>query len=258
MTLANTQLHRVNTDKPQSAWRVERKFFILPKNIGLAYRLLRQVCHPSREYPEEQINSLYFDTPDLEQHNRSLAGEFRKDKVRIRWYGTDDDLREETPVFIELKSREGFASTKQRRRLVLPTERLRLSALANDIVPKSTLVDTLAAFGHFPTKPLRPIIKIAYWRYRFTEMMTGVSVALDSRIRSTMIAREFGYGERELGLPGGVIEVKGPKFELPMTLRQLKIMDLDWSRFSKYSHCIDSHSERLGGVGRLSPSGRIF
>jgi len=258
MPLTNTQVHLVNPDKSQSVWRVERKFFILPQKIGLAYRLLRQVCHLSREYPEEQINSLYFDTPDLEQHNRSLAGEFRKDKVRIRWYGTDEDRREETPVFIELKSREGFASTKQRHRLAMPTEPIRLSALASGIVPKATLVDTLAAFGHFSTKPLRPIIKIAYWRYRFTEMMTGVSVALDCRIRSTMIAREFGYGERELGIPGGVIEVKGPKFEMPMTLRQLKIMDLDWSRFSKYSHCIDSHSERLGGVGRLSPSGRIF
>jgi hypothetical protein len=258
MNSTDVKLHKVERDKSQSAWRLERKFFILPRNIGLAYMLLRQSCHPAREYPAEQVNSLYFDTPDLEQHNRSLAGEFRKDKVRIRWYGTDAEFGEETPVFIELKSREGFASTKQRRRLVVPTECLRLSALAKGIAPKSTLADTLSAFGHFPTQPLRPIIKISYWRYRFSEMLTGVSVVLDHRIRSTLIAREIGYGERELELPGGVIEVKGPKFELPVTLRHIKIMDLDWSRFSKYSFCIDSHSEKPGGVGRLSPSGRML
>ncbi len=258
MNSTDIKLHKVERNKSQLTWRIERKFSILPRNIGLAYRLLRQFCHVAREYPEEQINSLYFDTPDLEQHNRSLSGEFRKDKVRIRWYGKDEDLREETPVFIELKSREGFASSKQRRRLVVPMENLRISTLSNGIVPKSTLVDTISAFGHFPTQPLRPIIKISYWRYRFTEMLTGASVALDCRIRSTMIVRELGYGERELGLPGGVIEVKWPKFELPVTLRHMKIMDLDWSRFSKYSYCIDSHSEKLGTVGRLSPSGRIL
>ena len=116
----------------------------------------------------------------------------------------------------------------------------------------------MSAFSYFPTKPLQPIIEISYWSYRFTEMLTGVRVALDCHIRSTMIAREIGYGERELGLPGGVIEVKGNNFELPITLRQMKIMDLDWSRFSKYSSCIDSHSGKLGTVGRLSPSGKIF
>ncbi len=67
--------------------RFERKFFVVPRNIGFAYALLRQVCRPDSEYPEEQINSLYFDTPDLDQLQRSAAGEFKKDKVRIRWYG---------------------------------------------------------------------------------------------------------------------------------------------------------------------------
>ncbi len=258
MTLTNTHVHRVDRDKSRLDWRIERKFFILPQHISLAYMLLRQVCHLDSEYPEEQINSLYFDTPDLEQHNKSLAGEFRKDKVRIRWYGEDENQQDETPVFLELKSREGFASSKQRQRLMVPTENLKLSSLSKGIVPKSTLIDTISAFGHFPAQPLQPIIRIAYWRYRFTEMLTGVRVALDCRIRSTMIAREIGYGERELGLPGGVIEVKGPTIELPITLRHLKIMDLDWSRFSKYSYCIDSHSEKLGTVGRLSPAGRIF
>ena len=258
MHLTDIKVHRVNPDKSKLGWRLERKFYILPQNIGLAYMLLRQVCRLDSEYPEEQINSLYFDTADLEQHSRSLAGEFRKDKARIRWYGADDDHQNEVPVFLELKSREGLASSKQRHRVVVPAEHLRLPSLSSGIVPKSTLIDTMSGFGYFPTQPLRPIIKISYWRYRFTEMLTGVRVSLDCHIRSTMVAREIGYGERELELPGAVIEVKGASMELPVTLRHMKIMDLDWSRFSKYSYCIDSHSGKLGTVGRLSPSGRIF
>ena len=258
MQVEGTQAQPVSPDKSRPEWRIERKFYIVPRNIGFAYALLRQVCRLDSQYPEEQINSLYFDTADLEQHSRSLSGDFRKDKVRIRWYGSEESCGDTVPVFLELKSREGFSSTKRRHRLPVPAEDLELSRLGQGIVPKSTLVNTMAGFGHFPDSPIYPIIRISYWRYRFTEMLTGVRVALDCHIRSTMMARELGHGERELELPGGVIEVKGGSMEIPITLRRIKIMDLDWSRFSKYSFCIDSHSEKLGTVARLSPSGRVL
>jgi hypothetical protein len=35
------------------------------------------------------------------------------------------------------------------------------------------------------------------------------------------------------------------------------LVDSDWSRFSKYAYCIDSHLADLGSTGRLWPSGRI-
>ena len=77
-----------------------------------------------------QVNSLYFDTPDLDQHQRSDSGEFNKDKIRIRWYGEEydphrADERRPRPtgrsaVWLERKSRGGFASTKQRTCLDVP------------------------------------------------------------------------------------------------------------------------------------------
>jgi hypothetical protein len=238
--------------------RFERKFFVVPRNIGFAYALLRHVCRAASEYPEEQINSLYFDTFDLDQHERSAAGEFKKDKVRIRWYGDNGALPQMVPVFVELKSRQGFAGSKQRERLLVSAEDLRLDRLGAGIVGKTTLMDTLARFGHFPGRPLRPIILVSYWRYRFTEILTGIRVALDCRIRSTMVLPGSGNGEKELRLPGGVIEVKGQSIELPVTLMRMRLLDIDWTRFSKYSACIDSHTEGLGSVGRVSPSGRII
>jgi hypothetical protein len=258
MPAANVQVHRANPDTSRLARRIERKFYLPPEKILPAYGLLRQVCRPDSKYPSEQINSLYFDTADLEQYRRSLSGEFWKDKVRIRWYGNNDNDKSTTPVFLELKSREGFASTKQRLELQMPTEKLALHRLRDGIVPRTLLSDTLAKFGHFPTGPLQPIIEISYWRYRFTELLTGMRVALDCHIRSTMMARDTGYGERELGLPGGVIEIKGMSLEIPVSLRRIRILDIDWSRFSKYSTCMDSHNEELGTVGRLSPSGKII
>ena len=237
--------------------RFERKYYLAPRYAGFAYGLLRQICLPAREYPSERINSLYFDTADLDQHERSTSGDYYKDKIRLRWYGEDNKLSGMQTVFLELKSRHGFASTKQRLELRVPIESLVPANLRGGIVPRTLLVNTLARFGYFPSGMVFPVIKISYWRYRFTEIMTEQRVSLDCHIRSTMIIPGPGNGEKELELPGAVIEIKGNSMELPEALRRTKILDTDWTRFSKYSACIDSHIEKPGTVGRLSPSGRI-
>jgi len=235
--------------------RFERKYYIAPKDAGLASMLLRQICRPDSEFPSEQINSLYFDTFDLDQHERSSSGDLRKDKVRIRWYGEENDLRGPQTIFIELKSREGFAGSKQRRQLIVTAEDLTIPGLKNGIVTPNLLTDTLAGFGYFPFDMLQPVIKISYWRHRCCDVMSGQRISLDSRIRSTMIMPGFGYGEKEL--PGCVIEVKGKTMELPVALRQMRLLETDWTRFSKYSACIDSHTDTPGSVGYMSPSGKI-
>lgn len=237
--------------------RFERKYYLTPREVGLAYGLLRQTCPLARQFPSERINSVYFDTADLDQHERSASGDFHKDKVRIRWYGDDDDLQQMQTAFIELKSRRGFASTKQRRRLQVPAACLAPANLSKGIVPATLLTYTLAEFGYFPSDILLPIVKISYWRYRFTDMMTEQRISLDCHIRSTMVVPGWGNGEKELELPGGVIEIKGKDMQLSETLRRIRMLYTDWTRFSKYSACIDSHQERPGSIGRLSPSGRV-
>lgn len=73
-----------NTTANTPSERFERIFCVPPREIGLAYALLRQICFVDREYPSEQINSLYFDTADLAQYVKSLSGDLQKDKVHIR------------------------------------------------------------------------------------------------------------------------------------------------------------------------------
>jgi 3-hydroxymyristoyl/3-hydroxydecanoyl-(acyl carrier protein) dehydratase len=203
------------------------------------------------------VRSLYFDTPDLDQYERSASGDFRKDKVRIRWYGDSTQGQGEIPVYVELKTRQGFASSKQRYKLPVPARNLELKNLGSGIIGKTTLLETLARFGHFPEKPLMPVIVISYQRYRFNEMQTGVRVSFDQDIRASVVAPELGRREREIRLPGGVIEVKGPRLELPLTLRRMRLLDLDWSRFSKYGSCLDAHFTEPGSVARFWPSGRM-
>ncbi len=250
-------MSKVITDnKPVS--RFERKFSILPRNIGFALAFLRQVCRPDREYPKDRVNSLYFDSADLDEYIRSASGEFRKNKVRIRWYGTVREGAGIPPAYLELKSREGFASSKQREKLTVPSENLFPDRLCRGIVDKTTLNNTLAKFGHFTEAPLRPVIVISYQRYRFQEIQTGIRVSFDYDISASMIAPELRRYESRLSLPSAVIEVKGPTLELPFTLRRMKFLDTDWSRFSKYGYCIDAFLSDPGSVARFSPSGKII
>jgi len=141
---------------------------------------------------------------------------------------------------------------------VVPAQSLKPSNLIRGILDKTTIIETLARFGHFPEKPLIPVIVISYQRYRFNEMLTGVRVSFDNDIRATGVAPELGRREREICLTGGVIEVKGPSLELPFTLRRMRLLDIDWGRFSKYGSCLDAHFSDPGSVARLSPSGKII
>jgi len=238
--------------------RFERKFYIPPTSLGTAYGLLHHTCALAKEYPSEQINSLYFDTPDLEQYEKSESGDYEKDKVRIRWYGKNGNEPGTKTVFLELKSRRGFAGFKQRLKLQVPVEKLEESNLPGGIIPYPLIQKALAKFGFFPSNILIPVIQISYWRYRFVDILTNQSVSLDVRISSQSVFPALYHLHRYIELPGGVIEVKGQTNEMSPALAELNILGIDWSRFSKYSACIDAHVEKPGSTGFLSPSGRVL
>lgn len=237
----------MTAEKPKLVQRFERKFAIHPRYSGFALAFLRQVCRPDAQYPANRITSLYYDTNDFDQYIRSASGEFKKDKIRIRWYDNLSKEDREVPVYLELKSRQGFASSKQRERLLVETKRLVPGNIPKGIIDKQLLLNTLASFGHFPSEPLKPIILISYLRHRFTEMQTGVRVSFDYNINAISVTPELSHRNREIHLTDSVIEVKGPSLELPVTLRRMRILDTDWSRYSKYGYCIEAYI----GAGNL-------
>lgn len=170
----NSFLKNLSVPDPEKPpQRFERKFAVPVADVGMAYAFLRQICRPDREYPKDRVYSLYFDTADLDQYEKSASGELRKNKVRTRWYGSDAEEHGEAPVYLELKSREGFASSKQRQKFTVPPASLKPENLGRGILDKTTIIQALATFGHFPEKPIKPIILISYQRYRFSEMQTG-------------------------------------------------------------------------------------
>ncbi len=237
--------------------RIERKFFVSPEKALFARNMLSQICLKDKKYPRGVINSLYFDTPDLDQFCKSDDGDYERKKIRIRWYDSTRRESDMFPVYLELKAKRGFASRKQRRKILVPAERLNAIRVDNTIVNMDVILGTLSEFGYFPDDRLQPVILITYERFRFVEILTGARLSFDFKIRSTLTAPQLGHSRAKLMLEGGIIEIKGPSMEIPRSLRTLNTLGIDWTRFSKYASCLESQQDIPGSVGSLWPSGRI-
>lgn len=239
-------------------WRMERKFFIPQEKIAWAASLLRHGCPPDRQYPKGYIHSLYYDTEDLDDYEDSQQGCRHRKKIRIRWYEPLSDHGGRTAVFVELKTKNGFAGFKQRQIFFEPSHTLQNDAWRKGILPYPVLLTTLARFGVFPSRRLIPVIQISYQRLRFIDLPTGARVSLDWRIESTPANTNWTACRETLRMEGAVVEVKGSSIHLSEPLRLLQSLETDWTRYSKYACCVEAHLEEPGSVGRRMPSGRTL
>jgi hypothetical protein len=242
--------------KPGASERMERKFYLPDTKIAFAAQMLAHCCPADRNYPRGEIHSLYFDTADLDHYEDSEQGDRLRKKVRIRWYDRVPENARTAAVFLELKSKTGFAGVKQRKSFEVSPQRLNESALRDGVLPYPAIAQTLAEFGYYPQDLLLPTILISYQRLRFTDLTTGARVSLDWNIRSTLISPMLNCREGMVRMEGGVIEIKGRSMDLPAALEPLYFLETDWSRYSKYACCLQSQLEETGSVGRVLPSGR--
>lgn len=234
--------------------RFERKFYLLESMIPFASHLLAHCCPEDRLYPRGTIHSVYYDTPDLEYFNDSQEGNYGRVKVRVRWY--DFPQTGSAPVFLEVKSKRGYAGSKQRKSFPVSGERLMNPTSIQGVLPYPTLMQGMVELGYCPPNLLGPVILISYRRLRFVERITGSRISLDWDIRSIRIDPKAGRREGAIRMEGGVIEIKGRSPEIPTTLQSIRDLGTDWSRYSKYASCIEAQFEQPGSVGRVWPSGR--
>lgn len=91
--------------------RYERKYLTMehsPEQLRNFLLMSSYVFKPI--YYKRTVNSLYFDTPDLDYFQQNLNGDSQRKKVRIRWYGQDtlpDQMQ------IEVKMRDGDLIKKE-------------------------------------------------------------------------------------------------------------------------------------------------
>lgn len=212
-----------------------------PMGLGFIGAWLGHRCVPDPDYPEGQVTSCYYDTPDMDEYFASFDGDFDKHKVRLRWYDSipsDGD----TTAFIELKAKEGMETTKQRARLNVPASALSGEDFATAL-PKDELTKHLLGFGYRPPLDLRPTVIVTYYRRRFVERHSQMTLSLDSDIRAWLVG---GGRWPPVRLEAAVVELKGGGIALPARLRGLGRLASVWSAFSKYGASIEALADAPG------------
>jgi hypothetical protein len=178
--------------------RVERKYVFPSRASGQIRAWLDHAFLPDPRHPGSAVSSIYYDTPSLSLYEEKRDGDFRKHKLRLRWYDETAD------GFLEVKLKEGALCGKTRLEVRLP-----VTGVDDLSSPELGDLARLCTSMGFPrAERLVPIALIRYDRRRFVDPASGARVSLDTAIRCTAVNESFVRGHPPVELDAGVLEVK--------------------------------------------------
>ena len=120
---------------------------------------LRQLgLHPVSPYPGRRINSVYFDSHDLNDYVDNVSGIAERQKTRIRWY--NEDLSHLT---LEFKRKKNKASYKELLKLDNPKQH---NPRTREGV-RSIMQTQKSSIENFLLQSLDPVIEVQYDREYF-------------------------------------------------------------------------------------------
>ena len=91
--------------------RYERKWIYRSNDhLTLINSLIRSNLFFNKQYPNRRVNSIYFDDINHSSIRQNLDGISEKKKIRVRWYGTQNQLV--NPV-LEIKNKKGLETRKE-------------------------------------------------------------------------------------------------------------------------------------------------
>ena len=225
--------------------REERKYPFPPARASLLTAWLDARLPRDPQYSVGVVTSCYYDTPQLDAYQESADGELRKQKLRLRWYG--DPIDRYAGVWLEIKSRDGVRSYKQRHRYAI-------SGAANAldlVIPRreelaAWLSERSVSIGAPLDPTLVPTAFVRYRRIRWQSSDRHVRAALDTEVRTAAPSGAPIW----LPIPdGAVLELKSAG-ELPAQLAHLERLGLRRTAHSKYALAVETlyggESARVG------------
>ena len=228
---------------PRAVEDLERELkFVLPMaRAELVRRWLDTICRPDPEYPDADVWTVYYDTPDWQSLEEKLASDYLKTKLRVRWYAVPGGAVEGR-AFVEAKFRVGARRDKVRRMLDVPAPDLALRALDDPVFGQARRC--LAQDGLVLGPAWQPALALRYRRRRYLESFSRSRVSLDTDIAAMRLNHARVLARCHGPLPTGVLEVKGEADTLPGRLRPLLSLGIRKQSFSKYS-AVYLHARRL-------------
>lgn len=216
------------------------------------------------------VSSVYFDNTNFYMYHQRMRRLEGSSLFRIRWYGNEGALQDDTGVFVELKVHHeawsGEASTKRRFGLkacevdAFLNGRMSLNETRDSMVRRGASERDVAKFERLAVqilssvkvRDLKPVLRTEYDRCAFQRGSDqSVRVSIDTNLR--MSAEDFGANKHwcrpksadlhAVDFPFAVVEVKlqcAENERIPMWVEELmkcRFME-GVPKFSKYAHGI--------------------
>jgi len=212
--------------------RYELKFIAEPNEY---FRVLNWLRHHQsclqREYPDRQINNIYFDSYNHQSFCDNIYGASSKSKIRFRWYGNS---KEPKNGFLEIKCKRNQLNWKKIYKI---NGNLDNKISWRDIV--SEIRNQLPSEGKkwLEMNPL-PILMNRYRRKYFVSHGKKVRVTLDSDlIVFDQSKKPFANYSLKSNLPQVIVlEIKFPRELRDHVMNIFGNIPLRGTRFSKYIH----------------------
>ena len=234
--------------------RFEFKYIASLNKINTLQERLKDVMFldPNSNNGGYFVNSLYYDTQDLNCYYEKIDGEKRRFKFRIRWYGEIDKKTDlsKRKVFVEVKHRNNDMNYKNRvsvnanylyKFLENQNRLLRLSETVDD---KQTLeAKSIERISN--QKSLFPICLVTYYRMPFicrVNPRLRVTFDIDLRVLGPKSIFQTTYENGAVVLPKDlcVIEIKF-NWAMPIWLIEVcREMGLNLRRYSKYAASLEN------------------
>lgn len=224
--------------------RIETKYVVAKSDLDQLIQELK-VYLVEDDYPTSTISNIYFDTADFDVIQDSLAGQNKREKIRMRTYL--ENPKADSQVFLEVKSKD-LAGVGHKHRLVATPKAitdLLTSGKVADSIQDPDLVEDIHALRTRYDNNLEPRMYIYYDRYSLKEKKSikgfpynKIRVTIDYNLtyRDEFVSLFNGnQGEALLEDDMVIMEIKAPG-EKPQWLQELLDKHgLVEQKFSKYS-----------------------
>jgi hypothetical protein len=212
-------------------YRTELKYTGDLVAVGAALEWLHQSPEFFRQqYPQRQVNNVYFDTFDFDDATDNLIGLSDREKLRLRWYGRE---HRSGAAKIEYKMKRRSMGSKSMHALELPD----LSSMDARSLSRYMLEHCQRSSRlRIDSRAFNPTVFLNYQREYFINRIQNVRFTVDTGIQFCRIRR---LGRGVLGramqpMPYTVLEVKFDLEHAAHAARALAGFPLRADRHSKY------------------------
>jgi len=223
--------------------RYEIKFILNQAALTEAMFFLKMIG-THEMYPERQVNSIYYDTPDFESVRDNLSGVSDRNKLRLRWYG-----RKHIPSYnnmvMEIKNRYGRVGRKKK---------YFIDDLSNTSIHTSTVGELNSNIAKYLWQTYEynglinscniPVLYVGYTRSYYEEK-SDIRITIDKKIHFRNVTlNKYVLDHSKLPYNQNIMEIK-----FPLDMKN-KVVDL----LRPYNFTPMRHSKYLVGLAKLGYS----